>query len=107
MQDDIHFDLDDIQRVFNEAQLTFPDQLVRDYDDLVEFNRRILTERQRSPSRTCHNPSHGDRHFREQANADSLGNRRREILQVLGGTDSLQKFKDLQRQIDQDRANLA
>jgi uncharacterized protein YydD (DUF2326 family) len=41
----------------------------------------------------------------EQDNG-SLSKRRMEILQVLGGTDSLQKFKDLQRQIDQDRANL-
>lgn len=104
LEDNIHFDLTDIQRVFSEAQLTFPDQLVRDYDDLIEFNRRILTER------------HGvllDRAATlraeitavEQANA-TLSRRRKDILQVLGGTDSLQKFKDLQRQIDQERANL-
>jgi len=48
--DEIHFDLADVQRVFQEAQITFPTQLARDYEDLVEFNRRILTERSASLS---------------------------------------------------------
>lgn len=104
LDDDIHFDLTDIQRVFSEAQLTFPDQLARDYDDLVGFNRRILTERQAALR---------DRAATLRAEITSielsnftLSNRRKDILKVLGGTDSLQKFKDLQRQIDQDRAHL-
>lgn len=104
LQDDIHFDLEDVQRVFREAQLTFPDQLARDYDDLVEFNRRILTERQAN-LRERAAELRAEVTSAEQANA-ALGARRKDILQVLGGTDSLQKFKDLQRQLDQDRANL-
>jgi uncharacterized protein YydD (DUF2326 family) len=104
LEDNIHFDLADIQRVFNEAQLTFPDQLVQDYDDLIEFNRRILTER-KSTLLVRATTLRAEITAVEQANA-TLSNRRKDILQVLGGTDSLQKFKDLQRQIDQDRANL-
>ncbi len=104
LDDDIHFDLTDILRVFSEAQLTFPDQLVRDYDDLVVFNRRILTERQ-AALRDRATTLHLEIAAVEQTNAN-LSNRRKDILRVLGGTDSLQKFKDLQRQIDQDRANL-
>lgn len=101
---DIHFDLEDIQRVFSEAQITFPQQLARDYNDLVGFNRRILTERQAILRERA-------ALLREQIAAAEqsnsvLSNRRKEILQVLGGTDSLQKFKDLQRQLDQDRASL-
>jgi len=105
LDDEIHFDIADIQRVFSEAQITFPDQLVRDYDDLVEFNRRILTERQ-AALRDRAAALRQDITALEQGNA-ALSDRRREILKVLGGTDSLQKFKDLQRQIDQDRAQLA
>ncbi|MCX6879731.1 MAG: DUF2326 domain-containing protein [Verrucomicrobia bacterium] len=105
LDDDIRFDLEDVQRVFREAQLTFPDQLARDYDDLVEFNRRIITERQAS-LRDRAAALRVEIATAEQTNA-TLGNRRQEILQVLGGTDSLQKFKDLQRQLDQDRASLA
>lgn len=105
LQDEIHFDLADVQRVFQEAQLTFPTQLARDYGDLVEFNRRILTERRTHLSERA-TALHSEITETEQINA-SLGSKRRDILQVLGGTDSLQKFKDLQRQLDQDRANLA
>jgi uncharacterized protein YydD (DUF2326 family) len=104
LKDEIHFDLTDIQRVFSEAQITFPDQLVRDYDDLVDFNRRILTERH-AALRDRATTLRAEITTLEQTNA-VLSNRRKDILQVLGGTDSLQKFKDLQRQIDQDRANL-
>lgn len=104
LEDDIHFDLTDIQRVFNEAQLTFPDQLVRDYDDLIEFNRRILTERHAALLDRA-TSLRSEITAVEQTNA-TLSNRRKDILQVLGGTDSLQKFKDLQLQIVQDRANL-
>ena len=105
LEDEIHFDLADIQRVFAEAQIAFPDQLARDYDDLVGFNRRILTERQDAlrDRAACLRKEISEL---ERANA-ALSERRREILQVLGGTDSLRKFKDLQRQIDQDRAQLA
>lgn len=104
LEDDIHFDLTDIKRVFSEAQLTFPDQLVRDYDDLVDFNRRILTERH-AALRDRAATLRAEISTIEQANA-TLSKRRKDILQVLGSTDSLQKFKDLQRQIDQDRAHL-
>lgn len=104
LQDNIQFDLEDIKRVFREAELTFPNQLARDYDDLVEFNRRILTERQTTLRERAARLREAIA-AAEQTNA-ILGNRRREILQVLGGTDSLQKFKDLQRQLDHDRASL-
>ena len=104
LEDDIHFDLTDIQRVFSEAQLTFPEQLVRDYDDLVEFNRRIFNERHAALRDRAAN-LRAEITTVEQVNV-SLSNRRKDILQVLGGTDSMQKFKDLQRQIDQDRVNL-
>lgn len=105
LQDEIQFDLADVQRVFSEARITFPDQLARDYTDLVEFNRRILTERrihllQRAEELRA-------TIVELEADNAALSEKRRSILQVLGGTDSLRKFKDLQRQLDSDRANLS
>ena len=104
LAEEVHFDLDDVRRVFEEAQITFPDQLVRDYDDLLEFNRRIHRERRDALMERASLLK--VRISKLENDNASLSNRRMEILQVLGGTDSLQKFKDLQRQIDQDRANL-
>lgn len=105
LQDEIKFDLADVKRVFSEAQITFPDQLARDYTDLVEFNRRILVERRTHLLSRAKELRTVIAHLEETNSA--LSEKRRSILQVLGGTDSLRKFKDLQRQLDHDRANLA
>jgi uncharacterized protein YydD (DUF2326 family) len=105
LQDEIQFDLADVQRVFSEAKITFPDQLARDYADLVEFNRRILTERRIHLLQRAEE-LRGTIAGLEESNT-ALSEKRRSILQVLGGTDSFRKFKDLQRQLDSDRANLS
>jgi uncharacterized protein YydD (DUF2326 family) len=105
LQDEIQFDLSDVKRVFSEAQLTFPDQLARDYNELVEFNRRILSERRIHLLQRAEELRTEIAHL-EEFHA-TLSAKRRSILQVLGGTDSLRKFKDLQRQLDNDRANLS
>lgn len=105
LQDEIQFDLADVKRVFSEAQLAFPDQLARDYTDLVEFNRQVLTERRTHLLQRAEELRNEIDRL-EQANS-ILSERRRSILQVLGGTNSLKKFKDLQHQLDNDRANLA
>lgn len=100
----IDFDLADVQRVFEESKITFPQQLAKGYDDLVNFNRKILTERQ-TMLRDRAVELRKEIADLEQQNA-TLAKRRQDILKVLGGTDSLQKFKDLQRELDEDRAGL-
>ncbi len=104
LQEAIEFDLDDVRRIFAEAQLAFPGQLARDYADLVEFNRKILTERH------DHLRVRGEQLQAQVAKLEAdnarLAARRREGLATLSGTDSLKKFKDLQRGLDEDRANL-
>ena len=105
LKDEVHFDLDDVERIFKEAQITFPGQLARDYQDLVEFNRRILTER-RGHLQEQSIRLKDEIIFLEQSHI-GLSERRRIFLKVLSGTDNLKKYKDLQRQLDFDRANLA
>ncbi|MDP2001646.1 MAG: DUF2326 domain-containing protein [Desulfurivibrionaceae bacterium] len=105
LQDEIHFDLADVKRVFSEAQITFPDQLAHNYKELVEFNRRILMERRIHLLQRAEELRAQITRL-EKSNA-TLSEKRRSILQILGGTDSLRKFKDLQRQLDTDRANLS
>lgn len=100
----IDFDLADIRRVFEESRITFPQQLARDYDDLVNFNRKILTERQAMLKERAEELRKEIADL-EQQNA-TFAKRRQDILKVLGGTDSLQKFKDLQKELDEDRAGL-
>lgn len=100
----IDFNLDDVKRVFEESKITFPQQLARDYDDLVNFNRRILSERQAMLSERAEELRQEIADLEKQNAA--LSKRRQDILKVLGGTDSLKKFKDLQKELDEDRAGL-
>jgi len=101
----IDFDLAEVKRVFGEAKITFPDQLERDYDDLVEFNHKILSERQTYLAQRA-SVLRDEIKQMDKQNAN-LSTRRQSILKVLGGTDSLKKFKDLQHELDDDRAQLA
>jgi len=45
LKSDFSFDLDVVKEVFNEVELHFPDQLVKSYEDLIEFNKQITSER--------------------------------------------------------------
>jgi len=100
----LEFDLGDVKRVFKESKITFPEQLARDYDDLVGFNRKILSERHTMLGERAEELRQEIGQLEKENEA--LGKRRQEILKVLGGTDSLQKYKDLQRELDEDRAGL-
>ena len=100
----LEFDLSDVKRVFEESKISFPEQLAHEYDALVTFNRKILSERQSMLGEKA------DELRKEitqlEAENQILGKRRQEILKVLGGTDSLRKYKELQRELDADRAGL-
>lgn len=100
----IDFDLDGVKRVFEEAQITFPQQLAKDYNDLLDFNRRILSERQAMLSERAEELRREIADLEKQNAA--LAKRRQDILKILGGTDSLKKFKNLQSELDEDRAGL-
>lgn len=100
----LEFDLSDVKRVFEESKISFPEQLAHDYDDLVTFNRRILSERQSMLGERAEELRKEISQL--EAENQTLGERRQEILKVLGGTDSLRKFKELQKELDTDRAGL-
>lgn len=100
----VDFNLEDIQRIFREAQLTFPDQLARDYSELVNFNKRIHEERRAGLQKRATELEESVNSL--YAEMSELSAKRMEILQILGGTDSLEKFKRLQKELDRDRAGL-
>ncbi|VGO12114.1 hypothetical protein PDESU_00664 [Pontiella desulfatans] len=105
LQENVEFNLADVKRVFAEAELAFPGQLSKDYDELVEFNHRILQERKTNLKRRASDLRQTVRDY--EATSSKLSEQRRKALAVLGGTDSLRKYKDLQKRLDEDRAALA
>jgi len=100
----VDFNLEDVQKIFREAELTFPDQLAKDYSELVEFNKRIHEERHAGLEKRAEELEASLSSF--EAEMSELSAKRMEILQVLGETDSLEKFKRLQKELDHDRASL-
>ena len=105
LENKVNFNLDDVQRIFNEAKLTFPGQLAKDYSDLVDFNNRIHNERRAVLEKRRAELEASLKSL--TAEMSELSTKRMSILKVLEETDSLQKFKKLQKALDRDRANLA
>jgi uncharacterized protein YydD (DUF2326 family) len=101
----VDFNLEDVQRIFREAELTFPDQLAKDYSELVDFNKRIHKERRSGLEKRAAELEASL--ITLDVEMSQLSAKRMEILQILGGTDSLEKFKRLQKELDSDRASLA
>ena len=101
----VDFNIEDVQRIFREAELTFPDQLAKDYSQLVDFNKMIHEERRSGLGKRATELEASLSSL--DAEMSELSAKRMEILQILGGTDSLEKFKRLQKELDRDRANLA
>ena len=101
----VKFNLEDVKRIFNEADISLPDQLVKDYSELVDFNHRIHAERRVSLKKRAAELEASLKSL--EAEMLDLSTKRMEILQILGGTDSLEKFKMLQKELDRDRASLA
>ena len=101
---EIDFNLADVKRIFEEARLTFPDQLAKDYSELVEFNNRIHSERKESLKKRAEELKESLNAFEREMS--ELSKKRQDVLQILKGTNSLEKFKKLQKELDRDRANL-
>lgn len=101
----IDFNLEDVKRIFYEAEIAFPDQLQKDYSELVEFNKKIHSERREFLKKRATELEGTLRSL--ELEMSELSENRMEILQILGGTDSLEKFKRLQKELDSDRASLA
>nr|WP_294564569.1 DUF2326 domain-containing protein [uncultured Rhodopila sp.] len=101
---DDRFNLKEVEEIFNEAQLYFPDQLKHEYQDLVDFNRKITRER---------NVALRARHKELTAELDELEGKRlaldqdrRDKLRLLRSTDTMEKFKSLQNELTHARAQI-
>jgi len=101
----IEFNLSDVKKIFNEAEIVFPEQLEKDYTDLVEFNKKIHNERHAFLKKRAAELEKSLASL--ESEMSKLSSKRMETLQILSETDSLEKFKSLQKELDSDRASLA
>lgn len=98
------FDLKQVEEIFAEANLYFPERLHKEYDDLVAFNKKITQERNAAlRTRLRELTKEGEE---LAAQKEALDRRRGSQLSILRGTDTFEKFKELQKKLSLDRAPL-
>lgn len=98
------FNLNEVESIFKESAIHFSGQLKQSYEALVEFNRQITNERNRTLRTRRKELEDTQEKLREQRREDDR--KRQEYHTILQGTDTLEKFKALQRNLAEQRADL-
>lgn len=92
-EDQILFNPEEAQRLFNEAGVLFSGQIKKDFDQLIEFNRAITEERRvyLQEERT-----EVEAELKQiGSDLNTLGKRRSDMLSFLSGTDVFAKYKQV------------
>lgn len=92
-EDQILFSPDEAQRLFEEAGVLFPDQIRRDFQQLIAFNRAITDERRGYLQEERAEVEAELKRVNAELNA--LGKRRSDILGFLTDTDVFNKYKQV------------
>ena len=105
LQDDqILFNPDDAQELFNEAGVLFGGQIKRDFQQLIAFNKAITDERQ---GYLIEERAEIDADLKTvNAELNGLGKRRADILAFLSETDSFAKYKRFSAELVSLRADI-
>lgn len=90
----LDFKAAEVSEIYRECAVTLPDQLVRSYADLEEFNRRLAKERNKYLKRRIAVLEKVMGQLR--AEHQVFSEKRRRYLQVLKEKESLERFKRLQ-----------
>ena len=98
------FDLNDVKSIFEEVEIHFPEQLSRDYEQLVAFNRKITRERNTALRRQRKNLEEHRLGLAERKR--QLDAERSHRLRFMQATDTFEKFKELQKGLAEHKARL-
>ncbi|MCP4656166.1 MAG: DUF2326 domain-containing protein [bacterium] len=104
LQTRLGFDVEAIRSIFEEAGVSLPGALVHDYGELVEFNKRISSDRKQRLRVRLHNLTEEQR--RIQKNLIQLNDKRVAALEVVTQRETLRKFQALQERLLKEEENL-
>ena len=93
------FDLNKIQKVFNETEIYFPDQLLKEYYELIEFNNKITVERNKYLKETLSAKTEEQQKINYRLK--ELTNQKIDLLSYIQDTDVFRKFKQYQKNVIQ------
>lgn len=100
----ISFNLNKIEKVYNQVKISFPQQLKKDYQELILFNKKISEERTKKYKKIENIKS-------EELNSvnsklQELNSEKEELLSFLQNSDTFSKFKNYQKSLVKSEAEL-
>ena len=97
LENEIAIDITDIDGLFNEMNVLFPNDLKVNYENVISFNKQIIEERlQVFKENKIEYLTQIDNIENELL---SLNTKRKDILYVLRNTDTMDKFKELEKEV--------
>ena len=97
IKNNFSFDIDKVKKVFEETEIFFPEQLVSDYTNLVAFNEKLTTERNKLLKETLSNKSKELDKINEELYR--FNKEREKLLNNLTDSDTFSKFKFCQKEL--------
>ena len=104
LETEFGFDLESIKATFAEAQVILPEQLIQNYEELIEFNRRMSTGRRRRLLERRSDMRELVADLNKQL--ETLNAQRIESLEVITHRQTLRKFRALQRELLREEESL-
>jgi uncharacterized protein YydD (DUF2326 family) len=101
----ISFDIEALKQIYGEAEILFPENLIKDYKALEDFNKRITEERNKYLGEKIEQLTFQLKETR--AILFDFNEKRNEILSVLKDKDSFKKFKSYQINLSKIEGELA
>lgn len=97
IQNDFAFEINKVDKIFKETGIYFPDQIKKDYQELLDFNSKITIERNKLIKKILGNKQ------KELSKINSeliqLNSKKENLLSVLQDTDTFKKFKTYQKSL--------
>lgn len=91
------FDLDKVKKIFSETKTYFPDILLAEYSELIEFNNKLTTERNKLLKTTLSAKELELASINDQL--QSLNKERESLLTTLTDSTTFKKFKSYQKDL--------
>ncbi|MBU0701197.1 DUF2326 domain-containing protein [bacterium] len=89
--------LNELIRIYKEVEIYFPDNLMRNYQQLINFNESITQERNKFLKENLQQLKEEQQSVNNELRV--LENRKEELLSYLTEKDSYAKFKEIQKQL--------
>ncbi len=104
IRSEISIEIEDISGLFKEIEIIFPEDLKKNYESVIEFNRQITKERKEIFKE---NKVKFENEL-ELINSELkvLNGKRKELLGILNETDTMSKFKKLENEIIELKASI-